>query len=311
MKQKRNSLFVIIGCVTLLPLLFSGCANQSARTLPVQIPGKPVQAKVGEVTLIVNGDDVGITPLFTDSTLKAVLAGHISSASICPGSHDADRAIRLWKEHPELEIGVHLTLNGDWKPLTPKDAAPSLYSKAGTFWNTSAEARANVKPEHAKREWDAQIKKVKNAGIRISHLDSHMGCYFLTSELLAAAYELSRQYNIPLMAAYHPSMPAEWKAFLPIASYAGIYNVPGKSESLEHRTEAYLNLFKGLSPGVHYLFTHQGILPEGQQPYGDLDIRNDDYQFWSNGETKRSLKEMGIAIKPFSSLKEVFNRFYE
>jgi predicted glycoside hydrolase/deacetylase ChbG (UPF0249 family) len=214
------------------------------------------------------------------------------------------------KKDPELSIGIHLTLTGDWKPLTPRDIAPSLYNQAGTFWNTSGEARKNVKPEHAQIEWEAQIRKIMDAGLKISHLDSHMGCYFLTPELFKTAFALSRKYKIPLISPYMPAqMPAEWRPYLPIANYTGIYTIPGKKESLENRTEAYFTMFKRFRPGVYYLFTHQGILPQGQRSYGDLDIRVNEYKFWSNKETVRKLREMGIAIKPFAELQNVFKGF--
>ncbi|MBN2535915.1 MAG: ChbG/HpnK family deacetylase [Spirochaetales bacterium] len=280
--------------------LFTGCVKKSAQHESTGVPA-------GEVVLIVNGDDVGITPVYTDSTLDAYFAGKISSASIVPGGHDAGRAISILKEHPGFEIGIHLSLTGDWKPLTPGETAPSLYSKDGTMWHTQQEVQQNVKPEHAKIEWEAQIKKIKDEGIKISHLDSHMGCYFLSPELFTAAFELSRQYEIPLIAVFQKGrMPAEWEKYLPVTSYTGIYTVPGgKNESLENRTEAYWEMFQHLTPGIHYIFTHQGILPEGQQPFGDIDIRINEYKFWTSEETSLRFKKMGFEIKTFSALRKV------
>ena len=153
---------------------------------------------------------------------------------------------------------------------------------------------------------DSPLRKVKDAGIKISHLDSHMGCYFLTPELFQVAFDLSRQYKIPLMAAYYPTMPKAWKNYLPVTGYLGIYSIPGKKETLENRTEAYRNKFQSLQPGVYYFFTHQGILPAGRRPYGDLDLRVNEYKFWSGKEKTAMLKEMGLSVKPFSALKNVF-----
>jgi chitin disaccharide deacetylase len=300
---KKSLQINIVSCLfVFLSILCTGCVKKS-----MQSETAGVQQK--DIVLIVNGDDVGITQVYTDSTLKLYFEGKISSASIVPGGHDAERAISILKENPGFEIGIHLSLTGDWKPLTPREIAPSLYNENGTMWHTQEEARENVKPEHAKIEWKAQIKKIKDAGITISHMDSHMGCYFLSPQLFTAAFELSQYYKIPLISAFYKgNMPDEWEPYLPVTSYNGIYTIPGKEETLENRTQAYVKMFQNLTPGIHYLFTHQGILPEGQKPFGDMNLRINESRFWSSEETSRRLKEMGILVKPFSELREEFSK---
>jgi hypothetical protein len=82
------------------------------------------------------------------------------------------------------------------------------------------------------------------------------------------------------------------------------YNTAGTFWNTEG--EAYRNKFQSLQPGVYYFFTHQGILPAGRRPYGDLNLRVNEYKFWSGTEKTAMLKEMGLSVKPFSALKNVF-----
>ncbi|MBN1648257.1 MAG: ChbG/HpnK family deacetylase [Spirochaetales bacterium] len=262
------------------------------------------------IILVVNGDDVGIAEKYTDATFEALFSGKITSASIVPGGHDAERAISILMEHPEFEIGIHLALVGNWKPLALREEAPSVYGPAGTLWQTDQAAQKHVLAEDAKIEWEAQIRKVRDAGIGISHLDSHKGCYFYSPEHFTAAWELARKYHLPIVSPYNPSMPAEWRENLPFRSYSGLYRLPqGIPETAEYREKFYLTMFANYPDGLHYLFTHHGRLPEGEQPEGDMDLRLNEFAFWTDPQTEGKLKKLGVTLKTFRDLREEYGLF--
>ncbi len=175
MYKKRTVSAVYIIFAAILIAAFSGCSTNSNNSPILKTKSTLEKNYNGKVVLIVNGDDVGIAEVFTDPTIDAYLKGAISSASIVAPGHDVERAIKLLKQHPNLPIGVHLTLTGDWKPLT---SGASLRNSLGLMWNTAEEAAQHVVPAEAEAEWDAQIKKILDAGLEVTHLDSHMGCYF-------------------------------------------------------------------------------------------------------------------------------------
>jgi len=258
----------------------------------------------GKVVLIVNGDDVGADKVFTDATIEALDKGYISSASILAPGRDADRAIGILKARPDLPIGIHLTLTGDWQPLT---SGASLRSPSGTMWSTEAEAGRNVKPAEASAEWEAQIKKVLDAGITVTHLDSHMGCYFQNTGLFMAAFALSKKYGFPLIAPFPSGQmkPSESK-FLPLASYSGIYRLNGMPENPANRAKAYWTMLGEYEPGIHYLYSHHAWEPPDKKITGDLDLRIDDYKFWSDPKTKKTLAEKGYVMIGCAALKEDF-----
>ncbi len=255
------------------------------------------------VSIIVNADDVGAHPLFTDASLAALETGRISSASIIVNGSDARRAFALFRSHPEYDVGVHLCLNGDVLPLTPRERAPSLYGPSGTMWATEAEVAANVVPREAQMEWDAQVRRALDAGLIITHLDAHMACYFQTRELFAAALAVSRRFRIPLITPYvPPSTSAGEFEFRPVASYTGIYRIEGQSESLQNRMDAYRKLLGGLRPGVHYFYTHQGMRPGDGELFGDFDLRIDESLFWTTERSTALLQSLGIRLVGCSAL---------
>lgn len=259
-----------------------------------------------KIALIVNGDDFGVTEIFTDATIEAFLKGGISSTSIIANGHDVERAIKLLKKHPELPVGVHLTLTGDWKPLT--DGA-SLCNSSGLMWDTAEEAGRNVIPEEATAEWEAQIKKIVDECINITHLDSHMGSYFQTSQLFKAAYNLAKKYKVPLISPFYGQISQEERKLFLLTSYTGLYRLDNnKEETLENRAEAYWKMFNEFKPGIHYLFTHQGLEPSDNKITGDLDLRINESKFWTSNDVKRKLKEKGYIIISCIPLKEEFQK---
>jgi hypothetical protein len=302
-RKKIHALFACI-CIVLLLALSAGCARRQG--MGAAAGAKPIQELyAGKVVLIVNGDDVGITQIFTDATIDAYLKGKISSASIVAPGHDAERAIQILKSHPELPIGVHLTLTGDWKPLT---SGAGLHGASGLMWNTAEEAGAHVRPEEAQAEWDAQIRKIVDAGVTVSHLDGHMGCYFLSPQLFTAAFALARKYRVPLISPYLPGqMPADVKKFFPLSSYTGIYTLAGGvKETPENRAEAYWKMLGELAPGIHYIYSHHGWEPPDEAITGDLGLRIDDNKFWTADETGERLAGKGCVVIGCTPLKEDF-----
>lgn len=289
----RAATFFPVVCLCLGLLIYAG-EGAEGQSGPVADRG---------VSVIVNADDVGAHPVFTDASLAALASGRISSASIIVTGSDAGRAFALFRRHPEYDIGVHLCLNGDTKPLTARERAPSLYSPRGTMWATNTEVAANVLPHEAQLEWDAQVRTALDAGVRVTHLDAHMGCYFQTQALFAAALAVARKYRIPLITPYLPPASAGSFDFRAVASYTGIYLIDGKAESLKNRIEAYRKLLGGLNPGVHYLYTHQGMAPGNGESFGDLDLRIDESLFWTTVRSTALLRELGIRLIRCSALR--------
>ncbi|MFW5776300.1 MAG: ChbG/HpnK family deacetylase [Spirochaetota bacterium] len=257
----------------------------------------------GGARIIVNADDVGAHPAFTDASLEALETGRISSASVIVPGPDAERAFGLFEQHPDYALGVHLALNGDWAPLTPSSQAPSLVNDRGTMWDTPQEVAANVRPEEARMEFHAQVRAALEHNVDITHIDGHMGCYFHSPELFMAALDVANEHGIPLVAPFLPQhMRRRDRHLYTVETYTGIYEIPGKAETYENRRRAYRELLTSLAPGLHYVYSHHGRpgVPATELP--DIELRINDFDFWTSESARSMLEEIGVEVVEIGEL---------
>ena len=128
-------------------------------------------------SLVVNADDLGLTPGVNVGIFDAHDRGILTSASLfasAPATADAVR--RAWAR-PSLGLGVHLTLV-DGTPMLPPHRVPSLVEDDGRFrasWKPFIVAclRGRVALEEVERELTAQIDRIRSEGVRLTHLDAH------------------------------------------------------------------------------------------------------------------------------------------
>ena len=132
-----------------------------------------------ELQLIVNADDFGQSDDTVDATVECFEAGAVTSATVMPGMPATDRALEFARAHPELGFGVHLTLCADplSRPLSDPALVPSLVRADGTLLSTR-EVRlkamlGRLVPQELEREIEAQVRVVVEAGIPVTHVDSH------------------------------------------------------------------------------------------------------------------------------------------
>jgi predicted glycoside hydrolase/deacetylase ChbG (UPF0249 family) len=154
-----------------------------------------------ETKLFLRCDDIGMCHTVNMAAKKLIEKGVVFSASVmfaCPWYQEA---VDILKAHPEVGVGIHLTLNSEWKyykwgPVLGKEAVPSLVDKDGYFWESEAAfAAANVKLEEVEKELRAQIERAKATGLRIDYIDNHMGTAVSTPELRALVEKLAKEYG--------------------------------------------------------------------------------------------------------------------
>jgi len=132
------------------------------------------------------------------SGLGSVTAGSVMVP--CPWfSEIAEMAV----QNSALDVGVHLTLNAEqehyrWRPLSSATAASGLVDPDGFLWRRVADTRANAHPEAVEVEWRAQIDRAVEAGIRVSHLDAHMGAA-LAPEWCERYIAVGVDYGVPVL----------------------------------------------------------------------------------------------------------------
>lgn len=136
--------------------------------------------------LVTNADDFGFTPDVNQGIVEAHRHGILTATTLMANGAAFDDAVRLAAETPTLDVGCHLVLIGG-KSLISGQAYPATVPRL-----VSALARRDLRPYEELR---AQIRKIVDAGIRPSHLDTHKHTH-LAPPVLEAVARLSEEYAI-------------------------------------------------------------------------------------------------------------------
>ncbi len=136
-----------------------------------------------DIRLVVNADDFGLTPAISRGIVRAHRDGIVTSTSLLGNVADLDGARAMLAEVPALGVGVHLALTGG-APVSPPERVPSLVTPDGRFHARGQELiaawiRGRVPAEEVQRELDAQVARIRDAGIAVDHLDTHHHLGFL------------------------------------------------------------------------------------------------------------------------------------
>ncbi len=137
--------------------------------------------------VLLHADDFGASDSTVDATIACFEHGALTSASIMPGMPAAERAVTFAREHPELDFGVHLTFVGDEdeRPLSSPVEIAGLVGEDGRF-RATRELRIRslvylLPEEQIEREAARQLESVRDAGVAITHVDSHRHMHKLPS----------------------------------------------------------------------------------------------------------------------------------
>lgn len=145
-------------------------------------PTRPVVVAAGGVRLIVNADDLGLSPAISDAIFESHHRGIVTSASLLANMPDAPRAAALACRMPGLAVGLHFCLTQGQPVSSPADV-PTLVGKDGTFLPKSFQfARLRdgaASPHDVERELGAQVRRMLELGLSPTHVDGHHGVQYL------------------------------------------------------------------------------------------------------------------------------------
>ena len=126
--------------------------------------------------LIINADDFGVTAGVNRAVIECYDAGVLTSTTLLANGAAYDEAVELAHRTPGLGVGAHLNLTAG-RPLLPADTVPTLVDETGRFHTRGRLMRraafGRVKPTEVAQELRAQIERLHDSGITITHLDSH------------------------------------------------------------------------------------------------------------------------------------------
>jgi len=156
--------------------------------------------------LIVNADDLGWTEGVNRGIAEAHRKGLVTSTSLLANGHAFESALEVARTNPELGVGVHLNLS-DGPPTAPASSVSGLLNGTGKLeggpesWLLRIASRS-LSAEEVEREWDAQIRKVRDAAIQPTHLDGHKHVHMLPG-LFDVALRLAKRHGIRAVRVSH------------------------------------------------------------------------------------------------------------
>lgn len=157
--------------------------------------------------LIINADDLGLTPGVNRAILHAHHHGIVTSATLMANACAFDDAVTATGNAvatKSLGIGCHVVLL-DGSPVLPAASVPTLLApingtshqpgapscaqrRVDLFRNSFSElaiavARHRISPDEVQAEAEAQIRKIQQAGVQLSHFDTHKHAHLFPSVL--------------------------------------------------------------------------------------------------------------------------------
>jgi hypothetical protein len=161
--------------------------------------------------LIVNADDYGYSEGVSLGILEAAREGIVTATGILANSPFFDEHVRRLLEIERVDAGVHLDLTAG-RPLTSR-FADGLRRSCGEgprekFGVALRVLSGRIDPALVEEEWDAQIRRCREAGVLVRFLNSHEHLHMLPP-LLRVVRRLARRHGVRHV---RRSVP-EWSGF--------------------------------------------------------------------------------------------------
>jgi len=128
--------------------------------------------------IIINADDFGLTTGVNSAVIELHANGFLTSATLMAHASATEDAIALALKTPTLGVGCHIILV-DGNPTLPAHSIPTLidshtgllHRKLTTFLRLLLLGR--IHPDEIQAEATAQIARLTQTGLRLTHIDTH------------------------------------------------------------------------------------------------------------------------------------------
>jgi chitin disaccharide deacetylase len=297
--------------------------------------GYPKGARV----LILHVDDAGMSFDSNEGAEKALTQGASTSVSVMMPCSWVPGFVQFLKSHPRIDAGLHLTLTSEWEeyrwgPLTGKKNAPGLVDGDGYLWPSVEEAVKHASADEVDAEMSAQLAKARSMGFEPTHLDTHMGTVYGSTEFLMRYVNLGIKNHIPVMfpggsdvliqAQQHFSdaMVLQlrqmgkmiWNAGLPVlddlhnTSYEWVIppEIATDDKKLDDfKTTKYIEALKTLKPGLTMMIMHcTDPGPSFKYISDSGPTRKGDMLAMLNPKFKKALADQGIILTTWREVKQ-------
>jgi predicted glycoside hydrolase/deacetylase ChbG (UPF0249 family) len=303
-------------------LVFSGFLITLALSAKVsknlaELLGYPKDSKL----LIIHADDMGLSHSVNTACILAFEDKGVTSGSImvpCPWAPE----IEAWvKEHPGMDVGIHLTMNAEWDlykwgGVTSSDQISSLLDSNGYFYASVQELGKTAKAEEAEKELKAQIDRAIASGVHPTHFDTHMGSVLANPGLIKVYIDLSEEYHLPILL---PRSYLSWfPAYVAKSLETNIFLIDnvfilGSSQITGKWIDPYKKAIEEMKPGLNEIIVHLAVDNEEMQAVSKGHIyygsawRQHDLDMVLSTEFKDLLKANHIILVGWREIRDAMN----
>jgi chitin disaccharide deacetylase len=282
----------------------------------------------GDRVVIFHADDIGVCQASVDAYADLLEFGLLSSvATMVPcGWFPAVAAFcREHQDHPRLDMGIHLTLTSEydtlrWGPISTRQATSGLLDEEGYFHHTSAAVQERANPVAVAQELESQIEQALAAGVRPTHIDTHMGTVF-HPKFLSSYVELAQRYRVVAFiprwdevrlqqAGYEAEATAQIVRILQQSEADGmplVDEVIGMPLEIGHDRMGHIKQVLGnLAPGItHFIIHPVRDTPEVHSMTASWPQRVNDRDLFLSEELRTFVQQQGIHAIGYRALQEL------
>ncbi|MEP0521857.1 MAG: ChbG/HpnK family deacetylase [Hyphomicrobiales bacterium] len=260
-----------------------------------------------KIKLVVRADDAGSSWSSNMGCLEACKNGIARSVEVMMPCAWVSHAATLFNDHPDIDIGIHLTLTSEWDSIKwrPLTAAKSLVDEGGNFFPLLAPRQGDNRQSLAQSNWSFddilnELRAQMTLGIamfpRATHISTHMLQHILLFDerVGAAVADMCQEFGLK-------DDPFGFE--LP-----RLEGYPKFPRSVHLRISAFVEQLSELSPGTYIFIDHPAVESAELAATGHTgyeDVQQDRWtclQTLTSLEVQQQVEHLGIELISYKDL---------
>jgi len=326
--MKRPSLSILLIIIFMCTIMTS--CSEKQKNIGSTTWAEKLGYPAGKRVIILHADDAGMCEEANTATAQLLVNKEIQSAAVMVPCPNAAEFIKWALDHPETDVGLHLTLNSEWKthrwgPVSDPALVPGLIDPENMLWRTVPDVLMNSSPEEIETEIRAQIDRAIDMGYQPDHIDTHMGTLYSHSDYVKVFFKVAESYRIPanaidlsdtlvvnrLKSAGYPideNMIGLAEGYT-LPKLDNITWVPG-GPTYNEKVENFKNLIRSISPGLTEIVFHPSVESENLKTITDSwQQRVWEAEMFSDPDLIRFFKEEEIIFTNWIEVMKRFSKF--